>query len=306
LQHKLSIFLSEIEMKIAVYFIVLITSGLTLSHKHKDIAVSKVRNSLPEQILGCMQKFNLLRCLKYFLLLRLESSQKSPTLDKITSTNFFEVILKNMDTISTDDFPKKYHKLDEEQLNTMLTEKIQSFFKNQPITLRFIPNIPVKIVPINTKSGEIEISIKRDKNANFLSRKLKNESDDDDNSSSEENESGDSAVNKDDGSATDKQAMRRKGNYLQVGVPLLLTPVMLFFGILPFLIPVLKFATAITSVINLAALVGSIIFLGKRTFNSYSPSQCNLHKNIFLNQLNRSSTFNRKGNATNNLLQSRL
>lgn len=253
-------------MKIAVYFIVLISSGLTLAHK--DIAVSKVRNSLPEQILGCMQKFNLLRCLKYFLLLRLESSQKSPALDKITSTNFFEVILKNMDSLQSDDFPKKYHKLDEEQLNKMLTEKIQSFFKNQPITLKFIPNIPVKIVPINTKSGEIEISIKRERQnttttTNFLSRKLKNDSEDDDNSSSEENESGDSAINKDDGAAHDKQAMRRKGNYLHIGVPLLLTPVMLFFGILPFLIPVLKFATAATAIINLVALVGSIIFLGK-------------------------------------------
>jgi hypothetical protein len=255
-------------MKIAVYFIVLITSGLTLSHKEN--AVSKVRNSLPQQILGCMQKFNLLRCLKYFLLLRLESSQKSPALDKITSTNFFEVILKNMDTMVTDDdFPKKYHKLDEEQLNKILTEKIQSFFKNQPITLKFIPNIPVKIVPINTKSGEIEISIKREKNTNFLSRKLKNDSDDDDNSSSEENESGDLATNKDDSVAHDKQAMRRKANYLHVGIPLLLTPVMLFFGFLPFLIPVLKFATAFTSVVNLVALVGSIIFLGKLKQNRH-------------------------------------
>lgn len=265
------------EMKIAVYFLVLITSGLTLSHK--DIAVSKVRNSLPEQILGCMQKFNLLRCLKYFLLLRLESQKMTFATDQFTANNFFEMILQSSEVIS-DDFPKKYHKLDEEQLNSILTEKIQKFFKNQPITLKFIPNMPVKIVPINTKSGEIEFSIKRERDANFLSRKIKNSDED----SSEEN---DSAVNdkKDDG-PSDKQAMRRKGNFLQVGIPLLLTPIMIFFGILPFLIPVLKLATAVTSVINLAALVGSIMFLGKY-INIFFNNKCLIYLN-----LHRTTTFN--------------
>lgn len=251
------------EMKFSIVLlscVILIVSAASLKN---DFQVSKVRASVPEQILRCMQKFNLLRCLKYFLLFRLELS-KTLNVKDLNSKNFFEVVLSKTEEMTSDDFPEKFNNYSDDELNGNLTEKIQSYFKDQPITLKFIPDFIVKIDPANSENGEIEIALRRDA---YLGAPLKSAARSSKITSSEEASSGEPEHDGDD-DEHHKQMTRRKGSYLHLGIPFVLTPIMIFFGFLPFLIPVLKLATAVTSIINLTALIASLFYFGEIRLNN--------------------------------------
>lgn len=275
-----------------VIFIVI--SGVTCAKNEN----AQVRASVPEQILRCMQKFNLLRCLKYFLLFRLELSKTLDTRkEDFNSKNFFEMILKKSEEMPSVDFPEKFDKYGEDELNEKLTEKVQSYFSNQPITLKFIPDFVVKIGPAKSKTGEIELSLRKlDESDEETGSARSGKSRSSEESSSSSRESG---QEKDDDLAN-KQMGNKKGNYLHVGIPLFIAPVMIFFGILPFLIPVLKFATAFTSIVNFTALIASIFYLGKMKFQwSRGIIMSKFHFDLIFH---RSSVFTGKRVAANDLL----
>ena len=233
--------------------------------KDKDSSVAYVKASLPNQIYRCIQKLNLLRCLKYFVLLRLESRDyRIPTED--STSEFLGSILKSEQNLP-EEIPQKLLDLGEEELNKRLTDGFQQFFKTRPIMLRFIPNVLVKIIP--SKSNDLEFSIKKFEKNDFSSRKTKDSSEDDDDedekdSSEEEKEEGHKVEDTKEETAADKGAMRKKSQYLQVGLPLLLAPAMVFAGFLPILIPVLKLATAFTTIVNTTALVAAILYLARQ------------------------------------------
>lgn len=242
----------KFSLSVLFFVIVLVSTGVTCAKND-----TQVRASVPEQILRCMQKFNLLRCLKYFLLFRLELS-KSLDMKELNSKNFFDMILKKSEEKSNEDFPEKFDKYGEDELNEKLTEKVQSYFSDQPITLKFIPDYVVKIGPAKSKSGSLELSLRRlEDDSEHVESARSGKSRSSEESSSRE----DSGQEKDDNPA-DKQMGNKKQSYLHVGV-LLIAPLMIFFGFLPFLIPVLKFATAFTSIVNFTALMASIFYLGK-------------------------------------------
>ena len=250
----------------AFVIILLVAPSRGEESKDKDSSVAYVKASLPNQIYRCIQKLNLLRCLKYFVLLRLEARDyRIPDTEHSTS-EFLGSILKSEQNLP-EEIPQKLMELEEEELNKRLTDGFQQFFKNRPIMLRFIPNVLVKIIP--SKSNDLEFSIKKFEKNDFSSRKKKDSSEDEDDddekdSSEDEKEEEIKVEGTKEEVAADKGAMRRKSHYLQFGVPLLLAPAMVFAGFLPMLIPVLKLATAFTTIVNFTALVAAVLYLARQ------------------------------------------
>lgn len=264
-------------MKCSLLWLGLVIFGLSLvapsaCENDKEASVAYVKASLPNQIYRCVQKFNLLRCLKYFVLLRLDSRDYNiPETEKSTS-EFLGNILKNEQSLPHE-IPEELLSLEEDALNKRLTEGFQRFFKNRPIMLRFIPNVLVKIVP--SKSNDLEFSLKRFEEKDFSSRATKDSEemydDDDSNEDSKENSKEDKDKEKeemkDDVKDSDKpsdKGMRKKSTYLQFGIPIAIAPAMIFAGFLPMLIPVLKLATAFTFLVNFSALLGAIFYLARQ------------------------------------------
>lgn len=250
----------------AIFVFLLVAPSAGEQSKDKDSTVAYVKASLPTQIFRCLQKLNLLRCLKYFVLLRLESRDyHAPETDQSTS-EFLGSILKNEENLPKE-IPQYLLSLNEEELNQRLTDGFQRFFKHRPIMLRFIPNMLVKIVP--SKSSDLEFSIKKFEENDFNSRQARKSKDSKESSkeSSESNESSESekehgeGVKEDD--ANDK-GMRRKSQYLTVGVPLAIAPAMVFAGFLPMMIPLFKLATAFTFIVNTTALAAAFMYLARQ------------------------------------------
>lgn len=238
---------------VVVIFLLVAPSSSEKSRENES-TVAYVKASLPTQIFRCIQKFNLLRCLKYFVLLRLEARDYHIPETEQGTSEFLGSILKSEQNLPQE-IPESLLKMDETELNQRLTEGFQRFFKNRPIMLRFIPNMLVKIVP--SKSSDLEFSIKKFDHKDFAGR-AKKDSDEDDDDEKEETTKDETP------GEADKGAMKRKSQYLQVGLPLLLAPAMVFAGFLPFLIPVLKLATAFTTVVNSFALVSAVLYLARQ------------------------------------------
>lgn len=222
---------------------------------------SSSKASIPVQIYRCIQRFNLLRCLKFFVLLRLESRDYPFNNQNVNSTmEFLGNIFKSEKNLPNH-IPDTITRLDDDELDNRLTTEFQKFFQDRPIKLHFIPNMLVKIVPSHT--NDLEISLKRISEGRAIKDNKVSEEDYFDDEKEQKDKQKDpfeGDEKKDDLEKSD----RRKGSYLSVGLPLLLTPYMVFAGFLPMLIPVLKFATVFTTIINVTALVASIMYLARQ------------------------------------------
>ncbi|CAO1439655.1 unnamed protein product [Diamesa hyperborea] len=250
---------------LVLIFVTLLVAPSMSEHQKpvKESAIAYFKGSLPNQIFRCVQKFNLLRCLKYLVLLRMESRDYSITESSNFTADFIENILHS-ETNLPSEIPDHLLKLDETELNDRLTDGFQKFFKNRAITLHFIPNMLVKVVP--SKSNSLEFSLKKyKKNGRYESGRaaVTIESEERDENSKDIDE-GEEEIK--DGDLKDDKGLRRKGygHYLQMGIPLLLAPGLVFAGILPMLLPVLKMATIFTSVINHSALIAGIMYLARQ------------------------------------------
>jgi hypothetical protein len=168
--------------------------------------------------------------------------------------------------------PDSITRLSDEELNDRLTNEFQKFFHDRPIKLHFIPNMLVKVVP--SRSNDLEISLKRIGNV-MTGRAVKEnvkdtKGEDDDYSDEDNNDLKDEKVDKEKEPTGDtkkdelEKSTRKKSAYLHIGAPLILTPFMVFAGFLPMLIPVLKLATIFTTVVNVTALVASVMYLARQ------------------------------------------
>lgn len=260
---------------VCIAFVIFLLVELSSSEatKEKDSTVAYVKASLPNQIFRCIQKFNLLRCLKYFVLLRLESRDYHIPETESSTSEFLGNILKSEKNLPLD-IPDHFMSLDDEELNERLTVGFQKFFKTRPIMLRFIPNMLVKIVP--SKSKDLEFSLKKFEKEDFTSRNAKDvkekkdSKDSDESKESVEEDEEEEAVKVEsedetkDEEGVHKSGVRRKNHYLQFGVPLVLAPAMIFAGFLPMIIPVLKLATAFVTIVNTFALAAAVLYLARQ------------------------------------------
>lgn len=268
---------------LSILFLMSTVTPAKCEQSNKDGMVAYVKGSVPNQIYRCIQRFNILRCLKYFVLLRLEARDISFTPSNSTN-EFLGNILKNVGSLPSE-IPESLSKLNEEELNERLTRGFQKFFHDRPIKLHFIPSMLVKVIP--SRSNDLEINLKRTVATQNVGRQLEKDVKEEEETQDEEYEYDDQskeadssaeAINKDtivtddkkDGEGMKGENMKqsgmrkRRGYYLEVGLPLVLAPYMVFAGFLPMLIPVLKIATAFTTIVNVTALIASIMYLARQ------------------------------------------
>lgn len=229
---------------------------------------SAIKASIPMQIYRCIQRFNLLRCLKYFVLLRLESRDYSLSSQGVNSTmDFLANIFKSEKSLPSN-IPERISQLNDDELDSRLTIGFQKFFQDRPIKLHFIPNMLVKVVPSN--SNDLEISLKRITAASGRAVKdTKGEEDDyfedeSDNKDEKLENDKENESNGDEKKDEVEKSNRKKASLLHVGVPLLLAPYMVFAGFLPMLIPIFKLATIFTTIVNVTALIASVMYLARQ------------------------------------------
>jgi hypothetical protein len=231
-------------------------------HRRKDSKIAYFKGILPAQIFKCLEKSTLLRCMKYFILLRIESREYDFPNSGNSTKGFLDQILKEEKNIPTE-IPHRLSKLSDEELTDRLTIGLQRFFEKRPITLKFMPNMMVQLVPSGT--NYLEMSLKK---ATVVKNSGQGRSQSD--GKNEDLEISNLRIDEIDGEATkDGKAggMKTRKEYyqlMQIGVPLLLLPGAFFAGFLPMLIPVLKFATIFTSVVNYGSLIAAIAYFARQ------------------------------------------
>lgn len=124
-----------------------------------------VKTSIPIRIFQCMQRLNILKCMKIFILQRME---RTPTLKSGNITaDFLDQILANnqlnneRDPAHDDILDKYYLQMPENEINERLLKSFQRFFHDREIKLHFVPGMVVKVVP--NEENSINLSLKRGK-----------------------------------------------------------------------------------------------------------------------------------------------
>lgn len=122
-----------------------------------------VKTSIPIRIFQCMQRLNILKCMKIFILQRMERTTINT--GNVTA-DFLDQILSNGPNgdgdASYDDILDKYYlQMSDPELNDRLQKSFQRFFHDREIKLHFIPGMVVKVVP--NAENAINLSLKRGK-----------------------------------------------------------------------------------------------------------------------------------------------
>jgi len=209
-----------------------------INDERNENVLSYVKTSIPIRIFKCMQRLNILKCMKIFILQRMERTPTYANSGNLT-VDFLDQILSNNpidgETTNDDSLDKFYVQMPEVELNDRLVKSFQRFFHDREIKLHFIPGMVVKVVP--NQENALNLSLKRGANTWLESSGRKKNS---------------------------------PGEYLlQLGVPAVLMPAILMGTILPFILPALKFATIFSGLVNHAALLSAFAFVAKQ--QAFSP-----------------------------------
>ncbi|XP_055324063.1 uncharacterized protein LOC129578868 isoform X2 [Sitodiplosis mosellana] len=181
----------------------------------------------------CMQRLNILKCMKIFILQRMERSPIYPNTGNVTADFLDQILTFNQNnsedgSINEETLDKYYLQMSEVEINERLLKSFQRFFHDREIKLHFIPGMVVKVVP--NEENAINLSLKRASTWLEATGRAKN----------------------------------RPGDYLlQLGIPAILMPAILMGSVLPFILPALKFATIFSGMINHAALVSAFAYAAK-------------------------------------------
>lgn len=139
------------------------------SHSKSKDMLAYVKTSIPIRIFKCMQRMNLLKCMKIFILQRMERTPIYRNSGNITA-DFLDQILSNGQNTSADNgdgtlseeiVDKYYLQMTEMEINERLLKSFQRFFHDREIKLHFIPGMVVKVVP--NEDNAINLSLKRGK-----------------------------------------------------------------------------------------------------------------------------------------------
>lgn len=134
---------------------------LALNKQRNDNTIAYVKASIPIRIFQCMQRLSILKCMKIFILQRMERTPIYVNSGNLTA-DFLDQILTNNDNKNNEDlFDRYYVEMDEVEINERLLKSFQRFFKDREIKLHFIPGMVVRVVP--SEENAINLSLKRGK-----------------------------------------------------------------------------------------------------------------------------------------------
>lgn len=136
------------------------------SDRHRNM-LAYVKTSIPIRIFQCMQRLNILKCMKIFILQRMERTAINT--GNVTA-DFLDQILSNgphaVDINNDEILDKYYLQMSDPELNDRLQKSFQRFFHDREIKLHFIPGMVVKVVP--NAENAINLSLKRGEYNCFL------------------------------------------------------------------------------------------------------------------------------------------
>lgn len=125
--------------------------------ERNENSIAYVKASIPIRIFQCMQRLNIMKCMKIFILQRMERTSSFANSGNLTA-DFLDQILVE-DKSNNDIFDPYYVQMNESVINERLLNSFQRFFKNREIKLHFIPGMVVKVVP--SAENSINMSVKR-------------------------------------------------------------------------------------------------------------------------------------------------
>lgn len=132
--------------------------------KHNENMSAYVKTSIPVRIFQCMQRLSILKCMKIFILQRMERTPTYLNSGNVTA-DFLDQILAINSTNSDHDsgyeniLDKYYSQMPEVEINERLVKCFQRFFHQREIKLHFIPGMVVKVVPGEVNA--INLTLKR-------------------------------------------------------------------------------------------------------------------------------------------------
>lgn len=129
----------------------------TIPTQRNENSIAYVKASIPIRIFQCMQRLNIMKCMKIFILQRMERTSAYANSGNLTA-DFLDQILVE-DKSNNDIFDPYYVQMNESVINERLLNSFQRFFKNREIKLHFIPGMVVKVVP--SAENSINMSVKR-------------------------------------------------------------------------------------------------------------------------------------------------
>lgn len=134
--------------------------------KNKEVGnmLAYVKTSIPIRIFQCMQRLNILKCMKIFILQRMERSPIYPNTGNITADFLDQILTINQNnsedgSMNEETLDKYYLQMSEVEINERLLKSFQRFFHDREIKLHFIPGMVVKVVP--NEENAINLSLKR-------------------------------------------------------------------------------------------------------------------------------------------------
>lgn len=131
---------------------------MTLDKQRHGNSVSYVKTSIPIRIFRCMQHLNILKCMKIFILQRMERTPIYVNSGNLTA-DFLDQLLAHDDRSDDNIFDPYYVEMEDAEINERLLKCFQRFFKDREIKLHFIPGMVVKVVP--SAENAINVSLKR-------------------------------------------------------------------------------------------------------------------------------------------------
>lgn len=120
-------------------------------------SVGYVKASIPIRIFQCMQHASILRCVKLFILQRMERTASYANSGNVTADFLDQMLREGNDDdddaadhhahVNGDALVMAYADLADVQLNERLLQSFRRFFRNREIKLYFVPGMVVKVVP---------------------------------------------------------------------------------------------------------------------------------------------------------------
>ncbi|XP_052863747.1 uncharacterized protein LOC128270388 [Anopheles cruzii] len=187
--------------------------------------------SIPLRVLNCLEHVSAVDCGKRYLLQNMESKSY-----RFANTGNFthdvqQVLLPGYRSADNKLFSDRLLALNGSDVNERIDRGLRLLFNERIVDLQLVPGLAVRLTP--SGSDQLEFSVKK-------------------------------ALAVVDGEVGRDKAKKGLKTVLQLGVPLILLPSMLLAGILPMVLPVLKFATIFSSIVNHAALAAAIMYLAKQ------------------------------------------
>lgn len=244
-------------------------------------AVGYVKASIPVTVFRCMQQASLLRCMKMFILQRMERTVSYANSGNVTA-DFLDQMLRDDDgeAGAAAALAKVFAGVTDAQLNERLLQTFRRFFRNREIKLYFLPGMVVKVVP--SKENFLHFSVRKGKQQHtserwsiwshmkvntrrlYLAKSARNK----DLEIVEDDTVKDGIVGGTGlggGLGVGHKNKHKTTEYLlQLGVPALMMPAILMGTVLPFLLPALKMATILSVLINNGALLTAAMYVAKQ------------------------------------------